>query len=222
MSPTAPVPLPACAVVAAAADSARAALLAQNGVDRLVAYHSSVYRTAGLPSIAGLLPWASANEQTLGMMRAVVEGAGGIPVLATVMASDPFRTVERMLDACEAAGVVGVLNAPTTGLVTGALREELERRGLGYGCELELVGAARARGLEAMTYVFDIATARSALVAGATALVLHLGITGSSGVDPVPLVSSVAAVAPAVLSATDGPITFVLSESMMHECGLPM
>lgn len=82
-----------------------------------------------------------------------------------------------MLDLIEDHGSVGVLNAPTVGLLEGAVRAELERRGLGMRCELELLTEARDRGLEAWAYVFDPEWVRAAIDSGATGLVLHLGVT---------------------------------------------
>jgi predicted TIM-barrel enzyme len=164
-------------VVAAVADSQRARQLQAAGIDALVAYHSSVYRAAGLPSVAGLLPWANANEQTLAVLPAVLAGAAGVPVYATVSANDRLVPAELVLSRIVASGAAGVLNAPTVGLLTGEVRDELERAGLGFDCELELVRAARERGLGAMTYVFDGAQAERAAADGATVLVAHFGIT---------------------------------------------
>ncbi|GAA2011109.1 phosphoenolpyruvate hydrolase family protein [Nakamurella flavida] len=170
-------------LLAATADGAFAGDLAAAGVDRIVAYHSSVYRQRGLPSVAGLLPWASANEQTLGALPSVVAAAGSVPVVATVCANDGLLPADDMLDRIIALGAVGVLNAPTVGLFTGPVRAVLEESGLGLRTEIDLLAAARARGLEAWAYVFDPASAVAAHEVGATGLVLHLGITGHPG-DP--------------------------------------
>jgi predicted TIM-barrel enzyme len=164
-------------VVAAVAGAERAQQLRTAGADALVAYHSGVYRAAGLPSVAGLLPWANANEQTLAVLPAVLAGAAGLPVHATVCANDRLVPVDRVLARIAEAGAAGVLNAPTVGLLTGDVRDELERAGLGFDRELDLVRAAREHGLAAMAYVFDYAQAEAAAAAGATVLVAHLGIT---------------------------------------------
>lgn len=163
---------------AAASTAASAAALDAAGVDRVIAYHSSVYRSAGLPSAAGLLPWASANEQTLGILPDVVAGAGTTPVIATVCANDGLIPMGRMLDEVSALGAVGVLNAPTVGLYEGTLRAVLEAAGLGRDTEISLISHARRAGLEAWAYVFDPEWARLAVEAGASGVIVHLGITG--------------------------------------------
>lgn len=165
-------------LVAAVHDTASAAALAGAGVDRLVGYHSSVYRAQGLPSVAGLLPWASANQQTLDLLPAVLAGSDRTPVLATVCASDGLLPIPQMLDLIVAAGAVGVVNAPTLGLLTGPVRAAVEEVGLGMTAEIDLVRQARERGLEAWAYVFDPVWMERAIDAGATGLILHLGITG--------------------------------------------
>jgi predicted TIM-barrel enzyme len=172
-------------LLAATHDATDAGILARAGVDRIVAYHSSVYRAQGLPSVGGLLPWASANGQTLDMLPDVRSGAAGTPVLATVCASDPLRPVSEMLDRLAEAGAAGVVNAPTVGLLTGPVRHAVESAGLGLDAEIGLLRQARERGLEAWAYVFDAEWIRLAVGAGATGLILHLGITGFATPDDV-------------------------------------
>ncbi len=152
--------------------------MAEAGADRIVAYHSSHYRDRGLPSVAGLLPWASANEQTLDILPGVVAGAGRTPVIATVCANDGLLPARRMIDRVAASGAVGVLNAPTVGLLEGTVRSVLESEGLGMRSEIALIAAAHQASLEAWAYVFDPQWVRAAAEAGATGVIVHLGITG--------------------------------------------
>ncbi|MBM9467853.1 phosphoenolpyruvate hydrolase family protein [Nakamurella leprariae] len=175
-----------------------AALTATGRIDRIVAYHSSFYRQRGLPSVAGLLPWGNANEQTLAMLPGVLDGAGVTPVLATVCANDAIVPPAAMLGQLADAGVRGVVNAPTVGLLTGPVREALEAEQLGMSCEIELIASARGMGLEGWAYVFDPDWAAAALGAGATGLILHLGITGHPGPTGRPPAEVVAAVAAVV------------------------
>ncbi|MEA5118242.1 MAG: phosphoenolpyruvate hydrolase family protein [Propionicimonas sp.] len=165
-------------VLAAAGTRERASVLGNAGVDRIIAYHSSAYRERGLPSVAGLLPWASANEQTLAMLPGVLDGAGATPVLATVCANDGLIPRSEMIDRLRDAGAVGVLNAPTVGLLDGTVRLVLEAEGLGRDAEIALLAEAVDAGLEAWAYVFDPAWTRLAIEEGATGVIIHLGITG--------------------------------------------
>jgi predicted TIM-barrel enzyme len=171
-------------LAAATAGQDAAADLAAGGADTIVAYHSSVYRQRGLPSVAGLLPWASANEQTAAVLPGVLAGAGVVPVVATVCASDRLTDLSHLLATMRADGAWGVLNAPTTGLLTGPVRAALEDAGLGSAAELALIPAAHAAGLRAWCYVFDADWTQRAVDAGADALVVHLGITGAATAAP--------------------------------------
>ncbi|MGO1538822.1 MAG: phosphoenolpyruvate hydrolase family protein [Leucobacter sp.] len=165
-------------ILAAAGTRSFAEALSGVAADRIVAYHSSAYRKHGLPSVAGLLPWASANEQTLEMLPEVLAGAGETPVVATVCANDGLIRRAEMITRLKAAGVAGVLNAPTVGLLEGTVRDVLEQAGLGMEPEIALTADAVAAGLESWVYVFDRSWVRGAADAGATGVVIHLGITG--------------------------------------------
>lgn len=56
----------------------------------------------------------------------------GVPVLAGVCATDPFRRMEYFLRQLEAIGFYGVQNFPTVGLFDGNFRQNLEETGMGY------------------------------------------------------------------------------------------
>jgi predicted TIM-barrel enzyme len=164
-------------LAAAVGDAGTAARLVAAGVDVLVAYHSSVLRRRGLPSVAGLLPWASANELTLEIVPDVVAASAGRPVLATVCANDGLRCADRVLAELVEHGVTGVLNAPTTALLTGPVRVALEDAGLGFAREVELMSLAAERGLQPWGYACTPEQGHELAAHGATAVVVHLGIT---------------------------------------------
>ncbi|MFC7549778.1 phosphoenolpyruvate hydrolase family protein [Plantactinospora sp. GCM10030261] len=170
--------LPRAPLAAAAGDPAHAARLAAAGVDVVVAYHSSVLRRRGLPSVAGLLPWANANDMTLGVLPRIAARVTDVPVFATVCANDALRPPEDVVADAAARGAAGVLNAPTVGLLSGRVRRAVESAGLGFRREVELMSLARASGLRAWGYAFTAGQARSLVAAGAEAIVIHLGITG--------------------------------------------
>lgn len=201
-------------IAAAAGDARTAAGLAAAGVDVLVAYHSSVLRLRGLPSVAGLLPWANANDLTLGIVAEVVAASGGRPVLATVCANDRLRRPERVLADLVARGAAGVLNAPTTALLTGPVRAALEEAGLGFARVVELMSLAREHGLRAWGYACTPDQASALAGQGAEAVVVHLGITRAGPVTAEHLdsLATVAAAARAarpdvLLLAHGGPLT---------------
>ncbi len=201
-------------LAAAAGDARTAARLAAAGVDVVVAYHSSVLRLRGLPSVAGLLPWASANELTLGIVPGVVAASAGRPVLATVCANDQLRRPDRVVAELVEHGMTGVLNAPTTALLTGPVRVALEEAGLGFAREVELMSLAAERGLRPWGYACSPDQARALAGNGADAVIVHLGITRAGPVtaEHLDTLTTVAAAARAArpdvaLLAHGGPLT---------------
>jgi predicted TIM-barrel enzyme len=199
--------------------TARSAL--EGGADLVVAYHSASFRLAGLPSIAGLMPFANANALVREMAPSVLAGIGDGPALATVCAADPTIDLPLLLDELAALGFVGVMNAPTAVLFDGALRAELEQAGLGFGAELKLSRLARERDLVGCMYASNADEAAALARAGADIVVAHLGVTRADGGDLAPLLARLRAITSAagrtlVLChggpiATPADVTWVLS-----------
>lgn len=157
------------------------------GIDLIVIYNSGRYRMAGRGSLAGLMPYGDANAIVMDMASEVLPVVRHTPVLAGVCATDPFRIMDRFLDQVQAAGFSGVQNFPTVGLIDGTFRANLEETGMGYGLEVDMIAAARAKGMLTTPYVFDEETAAAMAGAGADVIVVHLGLTtgGSIGAETV-------------------------------------
>src|SRR5882672_11545513 len=60
------------------------------GADALLALNAGTYRSLGRGSLASLLAYGNANEQTEDLLRRhILPNAGSLPVIAGVMAGDP-------------------------------------------------------------------------------------------------------------------------------------
>ncbi|MDV9193084.1 phosphoenolpyruvate hydrolase family protein [Streptomyces sp. SR27] len=165
-------------IVGAGAGTGLSAKCAEDGgVDLLIIYNSGRYRMAGRGSLAGLLPYGDANAIVKDMAREVLPVVRDTPVLAGVCGTDPFRRMDLFLDELKAMGFAGVQNFPTVGLYDGTFRVNLEETGMGYGLEVDMVRAARARDLLTAPYVFDPEQAADMARAGADVLVPHVGLT---------------------------------------------
>lgn len=187
--------------------TARSALA--GGADLLVAYHSAPFRLAGVPSVAGLMPFANANAMVAEIAGPVLRAAGDAPVLATACAGDPATAPVALVERLRAQGFAGVMTAPTVTLIDGGLRAEIEAAGLGFDAELALLRAARAAGLVACAYATTPDEARAVAGAGADVVVAHLGITGGGGPDAPARLAAIAAAladAPALLLCHGGPL----------------
>jgi predicted TIM-barrel enzyme len=174
------------------------------GIDLIVIYNSGRYRMAGRGSLAGLMPYGSANDIVLEMAHEVLPVVQKTPVLAGVCGTDPFMIRGDFLRRLAELGFSGVQNFPTVGLFDGVIRKQLEETGMGYALEVETIRTAAQLDLLTTPYVFSEQNARDMAQAGADIIVCHLGLTtgGTVGADTalglkdcVPLIESWAAAA---------------------------
>ncbi len=149
------------------------------GIDLIVIYNSGRYRMAGCGSLAGLLPYGSANQIVKEMAYEVLTAVKHTPVLAGVCGTDPFLLREPFLKELKHMGFAGIQNFPTVGLFDGVIRTNLEETGMGYGLEVECVALAHQMDLLTTPYVFNVAEARLMTEAGADIIVAHMGLTVS-------------------------------------------
>jgi predicted TIM-barrel enzyme len=147
------------------------------GADLIVIYNSGRFRMAGHGSLSGLMPYGDANAIVLEMGREVLPVVRGVPVLAGVCGTDPFRLMPVFLDEIRRLGFAGVQNFPTVGLIDGVFRQNLEETGMSYAKEVDMIREAHARDLLTTPYVFNEADALAMTDAGADILVAHMGLT---------------------------------------------
>ncbi|KAL6629980.1 hypothetical protein ACP70R_029745 [Stipagrostis hirtigluma subsp. patula] len=152
------------------------------GVDLIVLYNSGRFRMAGRGSLAGLLPFADANAIVLEMANEVLPVVKGVPVLAGVCATDPFRRMDNFLRQLESIGFCGVQNFPTVGLFDGNFRQNLEETGMGYSLEVEMISRAHSLGFLTTPYAFNPEEAAAMAKAGAHIIVAHMGLTTAGSI----------------------------------------
>ncbi|PWZ25225.1 Uncharacterized protein y4oV [Zea mays] len=131
-------------------------------------------------SLAGLLPFGDANDIVLQMANEVLPVVKGVPVLARLCATDPFRRMEYFLRQLESIGFCGVQNFPTVGLFDGNFRHNLEETGMGM--EVEMISMAHRMGFLTTPYVFNPDEADAMAKAGAHIIVAHMGLTTAGSI----------------------------------------
>ena len=136
-----------------------------------------------LKGAAAILPLGDANALSLQSAKERIPRAGSTPVIAGVCATDPLRLMDKFLQEMKAAGVAGVQNAPSVGLIDGGFRTSLEEAKLGYAKEVELMRLASKLDLLTMALVFSPEDARAMAEAGADVVVIHPGL-GRKGSKP--------------------------------------
>lgn len=151
----------------------------EGGADLLAVYSTAVFRRLGLPSALSFLPYHDCNKLAFEAAREVMPQAGETPVLLGLGAHDPRSPIRCLLDGAERLGVSGVMNEPFVGMYGPAIRGELERAGLGFAREVELIAAAAKRGLVAFGWAFSPAEAQAMAEAGAHIVGAMLGATQS-------------------------------------------
>ena len=153
------------------------------GIDLLVIYNWGRFRMGGRGSLSGMMPYGDANAIVMEMAREVLPVVKNTPVLAGVCGTDPFRVMKLFLREVDAAGFSGVQNFPTVGLIDGRFRQNLEETEMGFGLEVDIIGAAHEMGLLTTPYCFSPDEAAAMAKAGADILIPHMGLTtkGSIG-----------------------------------------
>lgn len=153
------------------------------GVDAIVVYNSGKYRMDGLPSIAGNLPIGDANEVMYNMGKyQILNQVAHTPVIAGVYGVDPTRNMEVFLPQLAELRYSGVINFPTVGKISGAIRRELEEVGLGFGKELQMLKMAVRMGFLTMAYCYSPEEARQIAAAGVDIIIAHCGLTSGGNV----------------------------------------
>jgi predicted TIM-barrel enzyme len=144
-----------------------------NGSDYIVVSNLDKLAVKGA---AALLPLGDANALSLQSAKERIPRAGTTPVIAGVCATDPFRLMDKFLQELKAAGVAGVQNSPSVGLIDGGFRTSLEEANLGYAREVEMIRLASKLDLLTVALVFTPGDARAMADAGADAVVIHPGL----------------------------------------------
>jgi predicted TIM-barrel enzyme len=130
--------------------TARAA--ADGGADFLLALSAGRLRVMGAPSLAAMLPIRDCNAFTDAFARREILDRVGVPVFFGAAACDPRLSIEVLLTRIRDAGYQGVANFPTAIHQDGAFRAALERVGLGFGREVEMLRTAPRFGLATLGY----------------------------------------------------------------------
>lgn len=170
-----------------AVDSALTAARAdREAIDFIVVNNTGRFRSAGFGLVASLMPYDDANATVLGLAATVMPEVHRVPVIAGLCGVDPFRVPRTLVLDAAKAGYVGIQNFPSVGFIDGRFRHQIERSGLGFGLEVEMIRLARELGLLCVSLVFTREEALDMARAGADVLVFHRGlaIPGEDDVDP--------------------------------------
>ena len=174
-------------VMTGAGNGIAAKFIEQGGVDIIGVYNTGYFRMQGYGSLAGMLPMADANEMVYEIgRREVLPQVRETPVIAGLNGVDVLRDMRVFLEEIRRVGFSGVHNFPTVGWFDGEFRNTLEKTGLGYGMEIELLKLARELDLLSIGYAFNTEDAEKLMKEAAPDIfIYHAGITkgGSTGYE---------------------------------------
>jgi predicted TIM-barrel enzyme len=172
-------------VMTGAGNGIAAKFIEQGGVDILGVYNTGYFRMQGYGSLAGMLPMADANEMVYQIgKREVLPQVNEVPVIAGLNGVDVLRDMRLFLEDCRRIGFSGVHNFPTVAWFDGEFRKTLEKTGLGYQHEIEMLKLARELNMLTIGYAFNEEDAEWLLTEAAPDIfIFHAGITrgGSTG-----------------------------------------
>lgn len=163
------------------------AALEAGGIDLIMAYNTGPYRMDGHVSLTGYRPFSDSNADTLRLGEALDGVVRNTPVIAGIGPSDPYRSFDRMLDACDKLHFSGVTNVPSVEDVadTAYFKDIIQSRGYGWKADVELLRACRKRDIFTIFYAFDVEELRALLAEGIDCVSVHVGGT-VGGLFPAP------------------------------------
>jgi predicted TIM-barrel enzyme len=156
----------------------------KGGADLIGIYSTAIYRMRGMPSIMAWLPYSDANQHLLNMSKEILPAVKDTPCIAGIGAHDPAIDFDCFLDKITEMGFSGINNEPFCGLYGEYFANELEKVGLGFSREVELIRLAHEKNIFTVAWVMTPEEARRMAHAGADIIGAMIGVTtgGMSGV----------------------------------------
>ncbi|MBZ0331504.1 phosphoenolpyruvate hydrolase family protein [Halomonas sp. ANAO-440] len=137
---------------------------------------------ATLADLGSSLPIGDANGELLDALR----NSPAFPetTYAGVLANDPFRLADDLLEMLARLGCKRVANWPSTALLSGELAETLTHSGLGYREEMAFLTQARKRGFATLAIVSQPSQLPLAMATKPTQLMIAAGLSASVDTSP--------------------------------------
>lgn len=176
---------PNTTLVGAAIGTGMAAQAAtRGGADLLLALNAGRIRSMGAPSILSLLALRESNRFVMDFARSEILPNTTAPVFFGASAFDPRQRLDDLVQSIVSARFHGVVNFPTAVFLDGGFRAAIEKAGIGFAREVELLALSREAGLATLAYVHDIAEAEAMARIGVDIINLNLGwnVGGENGV----------------------------------------
>lgn len=161
----------------------------------MLALNAGRFRAMGGSSPASILPIRNSNEFVAGFGRTEILPSTKLPVFFGACTFDPQLDIDRWLDRISRWGFSGGTNFPSVIHIDDYRRSLLEKCGLGYAREIELLVKAAKRGLMTIAYTRTQSEARRMVEAGTQAICINFNLNRGveSASDPSISLSELAA-----------------------------
>lgn len=147
----------------------------RGGADFLLALNAGRLRSMGEPSVTSMTALREANAFTLDFALREILPRAQVPVIFGACCFDPRQDMAELVNRIARAGFDGISNFPTATMLGGPVRDTLERLGLGFCREIEMLAIARRAGLLTLAYTHTLAEAEAAAGAGVDLITIGLG-----------------------------------------------
>jgi predicted TIM-barrel enzyme len=155
----------------------------KGGADLIGVYSTAIFRMRGLPSLLAWLPYGNVTEDLIRMAGEIVPVIKNAPLIAGVGAHDPSLDLDSFLDRLAGLGFSGVTNEPFAAMYGEYFLKEMEKSGIGFSREVELIRAANRKDMFSVAWCMSPEQARQMAGAGADVIGGMIGVTtgGMSG-----------------------------------------
>ncbi len=147
------------------------------GADLIGVYSTAMVRMKGLPSLLAWLPYSNVNEDLLSLARQILPVVKQTPLIAGVGAHDASLDINHFLDTLKDMGFSGVTNEPFAAMYGPHFLKELEKSGIGFSRELELIRTASQKNMVTVAWCMSPEQTKEMAEAGADVIGAMVGVT---------------------------------------------
>jgi predicted TIM-barrel enzyme len=172
------------AVLAFGAGSGMSAKCAEKGgADYISVYTTAFCRMEGVPSALAWLPYGNVNEEMRTASKKILPLVKNTPCVAGLGVHDPRIEISELIDEFASMGYSGVSNEPFCSMYGPSLCALLNREGIGFDRELELMRIAGEKDLFTAAWAADPMEAERFADAGVDVIGVLAGLEKEPGED---------------------------------------
>lgn len=147
------------------------------GCDLILVDNAARLRMAGYGSLGANFAYKNSTDMLYHQAEDILPLVPNTPVLAGITAAEPFHDLATVIRDMLQRGFSGICNSPTMGWNDPMNMKNLNKLGIGYATEVEMIRSAHAQDIFTMALCFDEEEATDMASAGADIVVAEIGLT---------------------------------------------